>query len=163
MTNEGLRLPALEVTVFAEDYHFCLHDEKAEIEWSETWEQDNFDNMLSVGHLVVGVGTARDKDVPVSVEVVEKEPDDDDLSDWDHVTECNLELPSGKMLISGPTESLDLAARITVEPGMYRMRIYYGALEEVDDDGFEGDDFYRVVLWRGKIAQNKVIKRWSKL
>ena len=30
---------------------------------------------------------------------------------------------------------------------MYRARIYYGGLNSLSEDGLEGDDHYRVVLW----------------
>lgn len=39
------------------------------------------------------------------------------------------------------------AARVTVNPGTYRVRIYYGALDSVDEFRLDGDDHYRVVLW----------------
>ncbi len=40
------------------------------------------------------------------------------------------------------------ACRLEVEPGTYRARIYDYDQEDVSADALEGNDRYRVVLWR---------------
>jgi hypothetical protein len=45
---------------------------------------------------------------------------------------------------------------VTLQPGTYRVRAYFGGLDTVSADGLEGDDHYRVVLWPAP-AQEPVI------
>jgi len=45
-----------------------------------------------------------------------------------------LVVPSGRIIIAGCTDYLPDAARITVQPGTYKVRIYYGALDSVDEE-----------------------------
>ena len=41
---------------------------------------------------------------------------------------------------------------------MYRARIYYGKLDALSEDGLEGEDHYRVVLWPGDPTPPVVLK-----
>lgn len=56
-------------------------------------------------------------------------------------------MPSGHIIIAGCTDYLPDAARIIVNPGTYKVWIYYGALDSVDELQLDGNDYYRVVLW----------------
>jgi hypothetical protein len=85
-------------------------------------------------------------DVPVVVEVTDEAPDDD-FAEWDQINECSLDISSGRIAIAGCTDYFPDAARIVVPPASYRARVYYGGLDSLSDDGLEGDDHYRVVLW----------------
>jgi hypothetical protein len=96
--------------------------------------------------------------VPVTVEVLDAEPHSD-LDCWDHVTECSLEAPSGRIVIAGCTDYFPDAARIQVEPGAYRARISYGSLDTLSEDGLDGDDRYRVQLWQAPPIDPRVIKQ----
>lgn len=59
--------------------------------------------MLAVAPGVIGVGTVRNMDVPVELEVLYSQPDDN-LEEWDHVTEASLDVPSGRIIIAGCTD-----------------------------------------------------------
>jgi tetratricopeptide (TPR) repeat protein len=148
--------------LFADYHQFYLQDEQAEGNLSNSWTEQAVSNMLAVAPGVIGVRTVRNMDVPVEVEVLDSQPDDN-FNAWDHVTEASLEVPSGRIIIAGCTDYFPDAARITVQPGTYKVRIYYGALDSVDEElGLDGDDHYRVVLWldANKI-EPKVLKRWE--
>ena len=116
--------------------------------------------MLAVAQGNVGVGTARNMDVPVVVELHEREPDADS-NNWDQVVECDLEIGSGRVVVAGCTDYFPDAARIDVEPGSYRVRVSYGALSALSVNGLEGDDHYRVQLWPGDPAGVRVVKERS--
>ena len=60
------------------------------------------------------------------------------------------------MILSGCTDYLPDAARIEIEPHIYRVRILYGNLESIRENGLEGDDFYILQLW--KDSQMREIK-----
>jgi hypothetical protein len=96
--------------------------------------------------------------VPVVVEITDSEPDAD-LSAWDHVNECSVEVSSGRVVIAGCTDYFPDAARIELVPGSYRARLYYGSLRSLSEDGLDGDDHYRVVLWRAAPSPVQVLKQ----
>jgi hypothetical protein len=74
------------------------------------------------------------------------------------VAEASLELPSGNLEIHECTGgSID---QITVAPGSYRVRAYFGALSELSEDGLEGNDHYRLVLWPAPFKPVLVLKQF---
>ena len=133
-------------TLFADYHQFYLQDEAADGDLSEAWTPEAVDRLLALAPGVIGVGTVRNMDVPVEVEIL-SEPPADDLSSWDRVNECSIRFTSTRAVIAGCTDYFPDAARIAVTPGDYRARIYYGDLDSVSADGLEGQDHYRIVLW----------------
>ena len=136
-------------TLFADYFQFYLQDEDADGDLSEEWTDETFNNLLAIAPGTIGVGTVRNMDVPVEVEVLDSAPDES-FDAWDHVNECDLEIKSGTIVVAGCTDYFAEAARIQVEPGNYRARIYYGDLNSLSDDGLDGDDHYKVALWRSE-------------
>jgi hypothetical protein len=141
------------------DYHqFYLQDESAEGDLSNSWTQEATDRLLAVAPGRIGVGTVRDMVVPIVIEVSDTEPNED-TTGWDQVNECTLEVQSGRIVVAGCTDYFPDAARIEVPPGSYRARLFYGNLDALSDDGLDGDDRYRVVLWRAAPGPLKVLKQ----
>jgi hypothetical protein len=133
-------------TLLADYFQFYLQDEAASGDLSAAWTPDAVDRLLAVAPGVIGVGTVRNKDVPFEVEVLSEAPSDDP-GVWDRINECSVTLDSGKAVIAGCTDYFPDAARLTVVPGVYRARIYYGKLGSVSPDRLEGADHYRIALW----------------
>ena len=149
-----------EFKLFADYYQFYLQDEAAEGNLSESWTPEAVDRLLAVAPGVIGVGTVRNMDVPVTIEVADGEPPLD-IEKWDQINECNLEVRSGRIVVAGCTDYFPDAARIEVQPGTYRARIYYGSLTSLGDDGLTGGDNYKVLLWRAPSKSMMVIKQRS--
>ena len=84
-----------------------------------------------------------------------------DLEGWDQAIDCGLSIPSGKLIIFGCTENPDEAERLELASGDYAARISYANLGDLSDDGLEGNDRYRVQLWRAAITPVTVLKAWS--
>jgi len=147
-----------EFELFADYHQFYLQDEEADGNLSNSWTEQATKDLLALAPGTIGVGTVRDMDVPVIVEVHDSEPTED-LTSWHHVTECSIDIPSGKVVVAGCTDYFPDAARISVEPGVYRARIFYGELDSLSEDGLDGDDKYKVALWRGEMIEPKIIKR----
>ena len=147
-----------EYTLFADYFQFYLQDENAEGDLSDSWTPEAVDRFLAVAPGTIGVGTVRNMNVPVVVEVIDRQPDAD-LSAWDHVNECTLELPSGRVVIAGCTDYLPDAARIDLTPGSYRARVYYGSMSSLSEDGLHGRDHYKVVLWRAAPGPVQILKQ----
>jgi len=148
-----------EFALFADYHQFYLQDEQADGDLSDHWTPGATDRLLAVAPGVVGVGTARDTTVPVTVAVLGgPPPGDEDLSGWDQVNECSLSVPSGRIVVAGCTDYFPEAARIDVAPGSYRARIYYGGLDTLSEDGLEGSDRYAVALWLAPEDGPNVVK-----
>ena len=143
--------------LFADYHQFYLQDEDADGDLSDAWTDEAVANLMAVVEGAVGVGTVRNMDVPVDLEVHANEPELD-AAEWDRVNECSLSVHSGKLVIAGCTDYFPDAERIDLEPGMYRLRISYGQLKSVSVDGLHGSDHYRVQLWLGSEIIPTVIK-----
>ena len=143
--------------LFADYFQFYLQDEKVDGNLSDAWNEQAVTNLLAVAPGTIGVGTVRNMEVPVEVEVLESEPVET-FDAWDQVNECDLEIASGTIVIAGCTDYFPEAERIQVEPGSYRARLYYGKLDSLSEDGLDGDDHYRVVLWMSEPQGVRVLK-----
>jgi hypothetical protein len=136
-----------EFELFADYHQFYLQDEAADADVSfESWSDEAIENGAVLMPGKIFVQTVRNMDVPVIIEVQDSAPDNN-FDEWDKVFECSIDIPSGKIVIAGCTDEWDEADRIEVVPGVYRARIYHGDLDTLNDDGLDGDDHYKVILW----------------
>jgi hypothetical protein len=146
------------LSVFADYFQFYLWDEGVSPEAPTDWTDIDVNRRLKAAPNVVVVSPVRNMRVPVEVEIHAAEPAYDALG-WDHIAECSLELPSGRLQVhectGGPVASF------RVQPGTYRVRAFYGALSKLSDDGLDGEDHYRIVLWPAPMVDLKVLKAWS--
>jgi hypothetical protein len=96
-------------------------------------------------------------DRPLRIEVGAGPPRDDS-TDWDHVVEVPLPLPSGRLVFEasggGP------ATEAVVPPSTYRARIsgrdFVAGVGEI-----EGDETWRVQLWPAPEAEPALIRYWT--
>ncbi|WP_192820957.1 hypothetical protein [Rufibacter sp. LB8] len=156
-----MKIKEIQTDLFADYFQFYLLDEELEGDLSDSWTQEACDRFLALAQGTIGVGTVRNMDVPVTIEIFNTEPKLPlDLTPYDQINECDLELPSGKLVISGCTEYFPDAQRIELEKGLYRTRIYYGNLDKLSEDGLDGEDFYHLHLWlSNNKAELKIIKQ----
>ena len=150
-----------EFNLFADYFQFYVQDENVEGDLSECWTTEAINRLLAVTEGTIGVGTVRNMTVPVVIEVADGEPDLADTGDWDQVNECDLAVKSGRIVVAGCTDYFPEAARIDVPPGSYRARLYYGNLNSLSENGLEGDDHYRIVLWRAASEPLRILKQCS--
>jgi len=143
--------------LFADYFQFYIQDEDSEGINGESWPEAASNRMLAVEKGAIGVGTVRNMHVPVTIEILRSEPNKD-IADWDHVVECSIDLPSGRLVAAGCTDYFPDAARIEMPSGKYRARVSFGSLTSLSEDGLEGDDHYRVQLWPGSAISIEVIK-----
>jgi hypothetical protein len=147
-----------EFRLFADYFQFYLQDEGAELDLSESWSEEAVGRLLAIAPGTIGIGTVRNMNVPVVVEVAENAPEDD-ASEWDQINECDLEVSSGRVVIAGCTDYFPDAARIELSPGTYRARVYYGKLNTLSADGLDGEDRYKIVHWSAAPGPLRVIKQ----
>ena len=145
--------------LFADYFQFYLQDEAATGDLSDAWTPDAVARLLALAPGTIGVGTARNMSVPVDVEILEAAPHPgEDLGGWDQVHECSIDVPSGRLVVAGCTDYFPDAARIALRPATHRARVYYAGLGTSSGDGPEGDDRYRLVLWRAPLEEPVVVK-----
>ncbi len=159
-------VPTLELEIFADYFQFTLEDEQTAgqragtvIELPDDWWKQLSTQMLAVDAGVIWVSTVRNMSVPVSVTLLGNPPVDE-LAAWDHVAEASIAILSGKLVIAGVTGYLPDEPRLPVEPGTYRVRVYFGGLERISEDGLDGEDHYAVVLWPAEYGEPATLKKW---
>lgn len=155
------KIHAIKLVLFADYFQFHIQDETAKGDLGPKWTAKAVELLLATTDGIIGVGTVRNSDVPVTIQVFDKEPEflADQESIFSQINECDLEVKSGRILVAGCTDYFPDAKRIELINGIYRVRIYYGNLEKISKDGLTGDDFYELHLWKTDITQNlKIIK-----
>src|SRR6516164_4581776 len=143
---DSLSMKSFKLSLFADYFQFYIQDETVTGDLSDAWNEEAVDRLLAIAPGTIGIGTVLNMDVPVVVEIRDREPGDDS-SEWDHVVEASLEVKSGRTVIAGCTDYFPDAMRIPVSRGTHRVRVSYGGLDTLSADGLEGDDHYRVQLW----------------
>jgi hypothetical protein len=146
-----------EFELFADHYQFYLQDEQADGDLSNSWTEQAIKDSFALALGTIGISTARNMDVPVTIEVHNSEPDNN-FDEWDRIIECNIDVPSGKIVVADCTDYYPDAVRISVEPGVYQAQVFYGELDSLSESGLEGNDRYKIVLWLGEMINPKVIK-----
>lgn len=144
--------------IFADYFQFYIQDEAADGDLSDAWSDEAVNRLLAVAPGVVGIGTVRNMDVPVSVEVFDQDLGID-LEQWDHVVECALDVKSTRLVIAGCTDYFPDAARIPVSKGSYRLRACYSGLNSLSQDGLHGNDRYSLQLWPAAVIEPRVLKQ----
>jgi hypothetical protein len=147
-----------EFELFADYHQFYLQDEQADGDLSDSWTEQATTDLFALTLGTIGIGTASNRDVPVTVEVHNSEPEND-FDEWDRIIECSIDVPSGKIVVAGCTDYFPDAARISVEPGVYQARVFYGELDDLSEYDCGGNDKYKIALWLGETINPKVIKR----
>lgn len=141
----------IELAVFADYFQFYLLDCATNEDFGALWTEEAVERLLAVAPHAVGIGTARNMQVPVAISVHDREPEAD-FPEWEQVHDCSLTVVSGRVAILGATDYLPDAPSLALAPGPYRARISYAGLETLSEDGLEGDDFYRIQLWPAPLA-----------
>ena len=139
-------MKSYQLEIFADYNQVLLHDEAIEDDVSESWDEKAYKQMVDVSNGVVSLATARNLDVPIEVVVCDIEPSEDTGS-WDHVVQCGINLPTGRLIVRGVSDYLPDTKRIELKPGQYSVWLLYGELNTLSDDGLEGNDHYKVLLW----------------
>lgn len=151
-------MPRYDFELFADYHQFYLQDEPVEGNLGDAWTEDASSRLLAVAPGVIGVGTVRNMDVPVTIEILDREPQLDPAG-FDHVVECSLSVQSGRIVVAGCTDYFPDAARIDVPAGTYRVRVSYANLSSLSADGLDGNDSYHLELWLAPSAEVSVLKR----
>ena len=94
------------VKVFADYHQFYVWDAGAQPAAPEDYSAEDVERRVKVAPHVIVVQPVRNMEVPVELEVHASDPGFDEAQ-WDHIVECSLDLPSGKL--QGNRPGLDVA------------------------------------------------------
>lgn len=144
--------------IFADYNQVYLHDETIEPDLSVAWDDQAYENLIVVDHGCIALSTARNMDVPVELVVSDEKPYIDKKS-WEHIVYCGISLDSGLLVVRGPSDYLPNATRARLQPGYYAVYILYRGLTTLSEDGLEGDDYYKIMLWPSdEVVEVSVLK-----
>jgi hypothetical protein len=84
--------------------------------------------------------------------------------DVGHAVEADIEVPSGRLTIAGPTQQPEEADLLQLDPGRYRLRISYAPTDyrpAGSTDAEPGDYLeYRIIIWLVQVPSDvQVLKQ----
>ena len=124
---------------------------------SNFWNENAFNDRLACANCGLGIGTECYGNVKGELIVLEKPVAEIDYSKYDHIVEAGIEVKSGDLqVLDCPNSAVEL--EIKVKPGNYRVRVYSSNLASVIDD--DGDDFYKIEIWKSEDMERKVLKQY---
>jgi len=151
----------LRYELFADYHQVYIQDETVKGDLSDSWDAEAATRLVAIAPGTVGIATVRNTDVPVTLEIHPEEPPQD-FDFWDHVAECSLSITSGRLVIAGCTDYFPDAARVDLPSGDYQVRVSFGSLTKLSQDGLDGEDHYRVQLWLGSTTPPRTVKQRGK-
>lgn len=138
---------------------FYIEDKeiKTEINPSEFWSEEAHLDGLAMENGIVGVRTECYGPVKGELIILKKANNDINFDLYDHIVEGRLNVKSGIIqVLDCPNRSVEL--EISIESGFYRIRVYSSNLSSVVGD--EGDDYYKIEIWKDDNLERKVLKRY---
>ena len=137
-----------DLELFADYYQFYIQDEPVSGDLSDAWTDKAVERLLALAPGTVGIGTASNGHVPVTVEVLGDAPAEP-LDPYDQVNECSLEIAQGPLVVAGCTDYFPEAVRIPVAPDVYRVRVSYC---------LSAEERYLVQLWPAPRIEPLLVK-----
>jgi hypothetical protein len=119
------------------------------------WSRAAMHRSLALSSGIIGVGTASYDYVSGTLQLLKSKPDENfvDAVQWEHIVEASLHIKNGSLDIASCPDN-EIAARISVKPAFYRIRVYSKNLEF---DG--GKDEYLILVWAEPLSAVKVLKQ----
>ncbi|MEU3896408.1 hypothetical protein [Streptomyces sp. NPDC045251] len=155
-----------ELTLFADYFQLHVSDADSDGDLSDAWTPQAVADHLAVARDALGIGTAVNVHVSVTVALLPQEPDDDS-SEFDHVVEAGLDVSRGRLSVQGCTDYAPEGAAFEVLPGWNRVRASRSNLARAIEADVDSDDSpattekVRIQVWPAPEAPSEVIKRWA--
>lgn len=149
-----------QFSLFADYFQLYLMDETADDDTAEIWTDEALEAKLAVSKNTLAIGTFRNVDVSLEIEVLEREPEIT-LEEWDHASLGHLHIVSGKCAVFGCTDYLPDAKRIDIPKGHYAALSLAKGLDSITAHWEDADDAYKVILWPSESKALKVLKRYE--
>ena len=133
-----------EFNVFTDYNQFAVFDPTADFnDLYQKWTDETVESMFVQGDRYIAVGTMRNFYAPVLIRL---NSEHSFTGSVDETATGFLDVPSGVLEVSGPTDNGLSGGTVEVPPGRYRVEVEYLNLGSVAADGIEGDDRYMITL-----------------
>lgn len=144
---------------FRTEYHqFYLEDKDNSEKVKDFWTDEALKERLGLVKGGIAVSTESYGLIKGEIEILEKPNINTDYSKYDHVVEGGINIQSGELqILECPSSHVELSLKVV--PGKYRVRVYSSNLKSVIDD--DGDDYYRIELWKSDDMERKVLKQYE--
>lgn len=137
---------SFRLALFAGYFQFSVRDDDVACgDLSGAWTAEAVSNLLALSERAVGVGTVRNARVPVYVDILDEVPKLNS-AEWDRLNSCTIACKTGRLVFMGCTDYFPEAKRVAVTPGKYRLFIGYRNLDQISEDGLEGEDSYHLFI-----------------
>ncbi len=134
------------IDIFAESYQFYIQDDDIVFgDLADAWTKDASDRWMALAQGAIGIRTARNTKVSVTISILDYEPRK--VLDCDRVNDCEIQINTGRIVVAGWNDFYPNALRISCAPGPYRVRVVYKNLTDISHDGQTGRDSYQLYLW----------------
>lgn len=153
-------MPVHHFSLFA-DYHQIVLLDGLATDFPPDVTHEDVQRRLGVSPGAVIIQTARNMTVPVTVEILPEAPGSVDLTAWDHVTECDLMIQTGHVVVAGLTHILETSPHLPLVKGNHRVRVHHGKLDTLSVDGLDGDDHYIIMIWPGPAEGVRILKQYT--
>ncbi len=140
-----MTMQAHDLEIFADYFQFYVQDADTEENFDEGWTDETVAAMFVSKNTALAIGTARNMDVPVRLEIHESRPAEPD--GWERQNTAPLAVNSGRLQVIGCTDYGPDAFVASIAPGDYLVRVFYFDLETLSEDGLDGDDRYLIQMW----------------
>lgn len=143
---------------------FLIEDKehKTEIDHSDFWCEEAFNDKLAMANGVIGVGTHGYGNIKGEIEILDKPAENINYELYDHIVEGGLNIQSGELrILDCPNSHLELSVNLL--PGKYRVRVYgsnFASVKETDLANDTDNDFYKIEIWKSNDMERKVLKQY---
>jgi hypothetical protein len=128
--------------LFADYFQLYLMDVESDDDTSEIWAEDGLNIKLGIMPNTIAIGTFRNVDVPLEVEVQESTPDLNP-EEWEHASIGYFTIKSGQCAVFGCTDYLPDVNKIEVSSGNYSVLSLAKGLNSITDEWEDADDLYK--------------------
>ena len=148
----------LEFNTSYHQFYISDKDSPQATDSPDFWTDQAISDKLAIGEGILGISTASYGPIKGEVTVYEEKPKEKDFSNFDHIVEAGIKINSGILQIAD-CPSFHIEREIRVQPGSYRIRVYYSDLNIEDED--EGGDYYIIEIWRSNEIHKEVLKKYK--
>ncbi len=146
--------------IFADYFQLYLMDVEANDDTSDIWTNEALELKLALLTNSVAIGTFRNVDVPIEIEVCEGKPVVD-FDEWDHASVGYFTVKSGACAVLGCTDYLPDAAKIQLQPAKYSVLSLAKGLDSITEEWEDADDFYKLLIWPSLEEEYKSLKAFN--
>ena len=142
-------------------FYISDYDSAKKTDSKDFWNEQTYKSRLATEKGIVGILTKSYGHIVGELEILEKERVILDTDLYDHIVESGIEVKSGILQILDCPNS-NVEGEIKIVPGVYKIRVYSTNLKILEgEDEDEGNDFYKIEIWKEGNPNNKIIKSYE--